>query len=93
MNSRPLSTDSRHTDSLVNLGNLSFVEGKYASALDYYRGAEGASPDDSQIKYNLALAYYKIGSRDEARTKLSEAIKIDPDIETQNAHFKSLLDK
>ena len=76
---------------LNNRGNLYFASGDFERALEAYRVAQEAAPQDGGIRLNAALAYYRLGKLPEARAKFKEATQLKGDLGAQYAGFAKLL--
>jgi predicted O-linked N-acetylglucosamine transferase (SPINDLY family) len=71
-----------HKKSLVLLnllGASSQAIGKYEEAINSYNRAIRVSPNDSGLRYNIALAFQNIGRPDSAIKNYNKAIQIKPD--------------
>jgi predicted Zn-dependent protease len=56
-------------------GWVKFKMGKFAEAIPPLKRASDMSPDEAVMKYQLAMAQYKAGQREEARKNLEAALK------------------
>ena len=64
--------------SLNNLGNMAFQAGKYDEASAKYFAASKADPFDADIWLNLARVAVKAGKKDDVKTFVDRAVKINP---------------
>lgn len=80
-----LSYNSRHADSLVNLGNIEFTKGSLEAAEALYRKALEVDPDHVEANYNLACVLEEKGKWQEALLFYKKALHEDPDF--PEAHF------
>jgi len=86
-----LAQEPKHASALNNRGNLYFASGDFERALEAYRVAQEAAPQDGGIRLNAALAYYRLGKLPEARAKFKEATQLKGDLGSQYAGFAKLL--
>src|SRR4029078_6632939 len=82
-----LAQEPKHASALNNRGNLYFASGDFERALEAYRVAQEAAPQDGGIRLNAALAYYRLGKLPEARAKFKEATQLKGDLGAQYAGF------
>lgn len=68
---------------LTNLGHLALEEDAFAEAADHYRGAVRLNPLSAEAWAGLGVAHQRLGRREEARTALEQALRLDPAV--QNA--------
>lgn len=61
-----------------NLAALLFEEGRYAEAVEAYRGLVQKSPDDGSLRTSFAGALGAVGDYDEALEQLQQALRIQP---------------
>ncbi|SOB58450.1 Photosystem I assembly protein Ycf3 [Pseudodesulfovibrio profundus] len=69
-------------DALVHYNRLGMLlrgEGKWDEAIDVYAKALEISPDDPAILYNMGLAYWEGGKRNQALQSFEQALAIDPE--------------
>jgi tetratricopeptide (TPR) repeat protein len=64
---RAVEINPNHAPSLAKLGNLYLQSGQFEKARESLLKAESLDPNDRQIEYGLALAYGKLGNREEAK--------------------------
>ncbi|MEI6127900.1 MAG: tetratricopeptide repeat protein [Pseudomonadota bacterium] len=50
----------------------------YAESIDYYEKALGLSPNDENLYFNLARAYFEKGEQDKAKEYIHKALEIQP---------------
>lgn len=62
--------EPRHVLALTKLGGLYLQNGQFEQAKDTLLRAESINPNDRQTEYGLALAYGKLGDREEARVHM-----------------------
>ena len=63
------------TEVYNNLGVLESRRGR-RSAIDYFRKAVGADPQDPDYRFNLAIAWYRLGNREAAFKGVKEALAL-----------------
>jgi tetratricopeptide (TPR) repeat protein len=67
-----------HAPSLERLGNFYLETGQFDKARDVLLKSETLDPHNRKIEYGLALAYSKLGNRDEARIHMERFEKAGP---------------
>jgi Flp pilus assembly protein TadD len=67
----------------IILGNEAFEKGDFASAKSRYEKALRLIREEEEAYINLALAYYKMGNRNEAVRVLNDLLKVRPDLTTE----------
>lgn len=67
---RAIEFDPHHLQALNKLGGLYLQSGEFNKALAVLLKAEAINPDDRQTEYSLALAYAKLGNREEAKVHM-----------------------
>lgn len=72
-----------------NLGNLAYLRGDQAAAIDSWERSLKAKPDQLDAHLNLAKLYYERGQLKEAAAHCESALKLDP----QNPKARVLLRK
>jgi Flp pilus assembly protein TadD len=60
------------------LGWVHYKKGSYAAAIDFLKECVSKEPKNATFQYHLGMAYFKNGRRAEARTSLSEALRLSP---------------
>ncbi|CAM9139765.1 unnamed protein product [Scytosiphon promiscuus] len=70
---------SEDTDVLTRLGNLQVLRLDPESAVKTYERALAVDPSLSNVWFNLANAYLKLGQESEAARCLNEKLRLDPD--------------
>ena len=63
------------TEVYNNLGVLESRRGR-RSAIDYFRKAVSADPQDPDYRYNLAVAWYRLGNREAAFKNVKDALAL-----------------
>jgi tetratricopeptide (TPR) repeat protein len=70
--------DPNHAPSLEKLGGLYLQAGEFEKARDALLKSEALDPHNRQVEYGLALAYGKLGNREEARVHMERFEKAGP---------------
>lgn len=65
---------------MLSAANFYANNSDFDNALEYYKLSEILKPNDSDIKYNIALIYINQNKNEEAITVLNQCIKSDPSI-------------
>ncbi len=60
-------------ETLVQQGNQAYAAGRWQEALDAYKRAELELPESPYLKYNRALALWRLGEAEEAKKLFAEA--------------------
>jgi tetratricopeptide (TPR) repeat protein len=81
---RAVDLDPNHALALEKLGNLYLEAGQFEKARDALLKAESLNPNDRQTEYGLALAYSKLGNREEAKIHMERFQKFGPIGSTEN---------
>ena len=61
-----------------NPGRASYLAGDYATAIESFKETIRQHPNSAEARFNLALAYGKIGDTEKAIQRYKEAIRLDP---------------
>ncbi|MDC7222032.1 MAG: tetratricopeptide repeat protein [Spirochaetales bacterium] len=70
----------RHVPSLVNLGNLMYIDGKQEEALALYQEAYELKPMNTRLLYRIVDLLYSRNEYEEADTMLAQLKEQDPDL-------------
>ena len=63
----------------------------FGEAVKNYSKAMSVSPQDENLHYNIARAYFEEGKRDKAEAFMGKALKINPEFEEGKAFYEYLL--
>ena len=74
-------------------GNRAYLEGRYTDALDAYRQAVAADPDNPEFRTNLAVVLVALNRIDEAKESLEESLRLNPTREVALFSMGTLLAK
>jgi len=74
---RAVNLDSKCAVAWLQLGVLRYSRGDYQGAVDFFRHATAADPEMSEAHYRLAMAYDRVGLRDQAKAELELHEQID----------------
>jgi Flp pilus assembly protein TadD len=66
------------------LGNLYLQAGQFEKARDSLRKAESLQPNNPETEYGLALAYGKLGDREEAKIHMGRFQQLRPGAPKKN---------
>ena len=69
---------SNYVPALVNLGNISYLNGKYSDALKLYQKAYRYNPDSTAVLLAVARAQFELEKYPEAREYYKQAELLDP---------------
>ena len=67
------------TAKLTGLGNIEMAQGRYETAINFYKQALGVDRAYFTALYNLGLAYQHLGDREQATQWYREALRVSPD--------------
>jgi tetratricopeptide (TPR) repeat protein len=81
---RVVEINPNHAPSLEKLGNIYLESGQFEKARELLTKAEGLDPTNRQVEYGLALAYSKLGNREEAKIHMERFQKAGPIGSTEN---------
>jgi tetratricopeptide (TPR) repeat protein len=84
-----LAIRSEYLPALVNLGNVSYLQGRYEEALTYYGRALERSPNNKQALLGVARAQYELENYSEAGNAYEVVRDIDPDLAAGYAYLAS----
>jgi Tfp pilus assembly protein PilF len=85
--SHTLQQQTRHELTLLNLGVAEWLSGNSGKALIHLKNIVSLFPDNENARLYLAEIYLKLGDKNQARTQLTEALRIQP----ANRQAKELL--
>lgn len=74
---RLLEEDPKNVAALLDLGAYYFRKNEFAKAVEYYKRAADAAPQDATAFFNLSVAYSESYQFDESRRALSQAQALD----------------
>jgi tetratricopeptide (TPR) repeat protein len=83
---RILKTDE-YAPSLMNLGNVYYLQDEYEAALVYYERAYQQEPDNPRVLLGLTRVYQKLGEQEEANKAYSRLKRIDPSLADEYAYL------
>lgn len=72
-----LKEDPEHVDALLRLGDISFSNGDYKTAFEYYKKAMDISPKNLQTLFSIESCLEKMQRYDDALNYLDEILDID----------------
>jgi tetratricopeptide (TPR) repeat protein len=78
-----LAVDKTNALAHNNIGNISFLQGRFDDARQAFEAALQASPDEPGIMVNLARVAAQTGKKEEARKLFQGAAEIDPRVPRQ----------
>ena len=73
--------DSQNYDAMLERGELRLAEGDAVAAVDELKKDESVYPRSAQMKYQLALAFLKIGDIAKAEDRLRQAVLLEPSLD------------
>lgn len=78
---------SNYVPALVNLGNISYVNGKYQDALKLYQKAYKYNPDSTPVLLAVARAQFELEKYPEAQDYYKQAELLDPEAASKFAYI------
>jgi tetratricopeptide (TPR) repeat protein len=76
-----------HVPSLMNLGNVYYLQTDYKTALDYYERAFVRSPENPGVLLGLTRVYQKLGKQRDANKTYARLKSIDPSLAEEYAYL------
>lgn len=73
-----VSKDPNDYDSLVKLGNLYYDGQQFPAAIQYYERASALHPENSDVRTDMATAYWYTGNADKAVSEMQTSLKYQP---------------
>jgi tetratricopeptide (TPR) repeat protein len=83
---RVLKTEE-YAPSLMNLGNVYYLQDEYEAALVYYERAYQQKPDNPRVLLGLTRVYQKLGEQEEANKTYARLKRIDPSLADEYAYL------
>ena len=83
---RVLKTED-YAPSLMNLGNVYYLQDEYKIALLYYERAHQQEPDNPRVLLGLTRVYQKLGEQEEANKIYTRLKRIDPSLADEYAYL------
>ena len=80
---------SNYVPAMVNLGNISYLQGSMKEAHDYYARALQSAPDNTRAMLGLARASYELEQYSEADSALKRLQGADPGLASEFAYLGS----
>ena len=75
---RALQADSRHAETLVELGNLRLARGRFGEALGLFRTLAEIHPDAASVHGGIGIALVGLGEEEKALAAFDRALSLDP---------------
>jgi tetratricopeptide (TPR) repeat protein len=88
-----LARDPRHRGALINAATMAFVDGRTLDALDLYRRAADAYPDDATAQLDLGHALAEAGDGAASRACYERALALEPASPVAHLALARLLDE
>jgi hypothetical protein len=82
-----LKSKSPGASAVYNMGNILFLQGKYADALGYYNKAMAASPKDATVLLAVARVNAALGKFDSALSSYDKLKGLDPELASKYAYL------
>jgi len=73
-----LKADPANAGLLINVGNIYYDAKQYPTAIDYYRRALKLHPENTDVRTDMATAYWYNGNADEAIVEFQKSLTYDP---------------
>lgn len=83
-------SDFKEFKANADLGNIFNMMEKYREAIIYYNMALEIYPDDTNVRFNLALTYSKTNQRIKAKEEFKKILEINPQDEGANYYYNML---
>jgi lipopolysaccharide biosynthesis regulator YciM len=88
-----LKVDSEHINAFLRLGDISFSDGDYKTALDYYKKARNVNPENLHAIFSIETVMEKMQRYDDALKCLDEILDIDSENLTALYRKRAILEK
>lgn len=75
----------------IEMGKFYFLNSKYSEAIKEYKNALKIDPNNSEICYNLGLAYESNNQQDLAVKMYQRTLEIDPNHQLAKKHLDKIL--
>jgi tetratricopeptide (TPR) repeat protein len=82
---RVLGIEPQHAEALINLGMLSYDEGRLEKATECFQRAVNLNKENAVAQFNLGSILEELGQLEEARNHLRLAVRLD--VEYADAHY------
>jgi WD40 repeat protein/tetratricopeptide (TPR) repeat protein len=79
--------DEEYTPSLMNLGNVYYLQSRYDMALKLYERAHRREPDNPKVLLGLTRVYQKLGEQDKADAAFTRLSSIDSSLAERNSYL------
>jgi tetratricopeptide (TPR) repeat protein len=73
-----IQSNPKDVDSLVQLGNLYYDQGRYRDAVGWYGKALELNPNDPNVRTDRGTSYWNLGQADEAIAEFEKSLLINP---------------
>lgn len=73
-----LASAPAHAKTVMKMGLIEGFTGMFEESIEVLERARSLSPDDVDIRNNLALTYVMLGMQDEAKTEFTSVLELDP---------------
>jgi len=73
-----ISKDPDDYDSLIKLGNIYYDGQQFPDAIQYYERAVALHPENSDVRTDMATAYWYTGNTDKAVSEMQTSLKYSP---------------
>ncbi len=77
---RQIQVNPHNANAQLELGEASFLSGRYQEAVEYLEQALVKMDDSALARYYLGAAFFHLGRREESLEQLNEAIRLNPKI-------------
>jgi tetratricopeptide (TPR) repeat protein len=74
---------------LINMGNLYFLRGTWAKALEFYERAAKKAQDNASVQLSIARTQYQLGNTDLAKKALDAVKNLDPGLAAKYAYLEA----
>lgn len=74
-----LKVDPANAELLINVGNIYYDAKQYTTAIDYYQRALKLHPENTDVRTDMATAYWYNGNADDAIAEFHKSLTYDPD--------------
>jgi tetratricopeptide (TPR) repeat protein len=78
-------------EDLIEVAKFNFLSSRYEEAVKIWERALKLSPNDSQIYYNMGIAYESLNQLDKAKECFKKTVEIEPENQQAKQHLEKIV--